>query len=73
MDINLHHEKSEADAAALSRRLRRAGFNASDALRHFDGGLFVRVTLRRNHTLAERKQALGQMAEGIGTPDVDPA
>lgn len=73
VDINLHHEKSEADAAALSRRLRRAGFNASDALRHFDGGLFVRVTLRRDHTLAEKKQALGQMAEGIGTPDVDPA
>ena len=73
VDINLHHERSEADAATLSRRLRRAGFHASDALRHFDGGLFVRVTLRRDHTLAEKKQALSHMAEGIGTPDVDPA
>ena len=73
VDINLHQGKDERDAEALSRSLRRAGFNASDPLRHFDGHLFVRVTLPRDHSLAEKKQALRRMAEGIGTPDVDPA
>ena len=73
VDINLLREKSEADATALSRRLRRAGFTVSDPMRHFDGDLFLRVTLQRDHTLTGKKQALGQMAEGLGSPDVDPA
>ena len=73
VDINLHKGKGERDAVGLSRSLRRAGFNASDALSHFDGGLFVRVTLPRDRSLAAKKQTLSQMAEGIGTPDVDPA
>ena len=73
VDINLLKGKGERDAAGLSRSLRRAGFNASDALSHFDGGLFVRVILPRDRSLAAKKQTLSQMAEGIGTPDVDPA
>ena len=73
VDINLLHGKNEADASALSRKLRRAGFTASDAVRHRDGQLYIRITLPRDRSLADKKQALSQMAEGIGIPDVDPA
>ena len=73
VDINLLHGKNENDASALSRKLRRAGFTVSDAIRRRDGQLFIRVTLPRDRSLTDKKQALSQMAEGIGIPDVDPA
>ena len=73
VDINLLHGKNENDASALSRKLRRAGFTVSDAIRRRDGRLFIRVTLPRDRSLTDKKQALSQMAEGIGIPDVDPS
>lgn len=73
VDINLLHGKRENDASALSRKLRRAGFTASDAMLRRDGKLFIRVTLPRDRSLADKKQALSRMAEGVGIPDVDPA
>ena len=73
VDINLLHGKTEADASSLSRKLRRSGFIVSDAMRRRDGQLFLRITLPRDRSLSDKKQALSRMAEGIGIPDVDPA
>ena len=71
-DVNILPGKTEGDASALGRKLRRAGFTVSDVLRRRDGQLFLRVTLPRDRSLAEKKQALGRLAGGLAIIDVDP-
>ena len=75
------HDKFENLPPLLSRRLRKLGFTATDAIRRSDGKVLIRITLNRDSQLSVKKDALRTAVEAFRTEhklrinisfDVDP-